>query len=300
MAGPYLGDAILPDLSLLAANHRHHSHEADWFKAFSARHSKSKAAIRHRLMEHRNLTLSPLGEVNFTLVEMSDSPGAGGGISSVDLFGPDEMILFAFYWLNRSRYRTVVDLGANVGLHSIVLAKMGFTVHSFEPDPVHVQHLDRHIRANGVERRVEIHEAAVSTKSGDVEFLRVRGNTTGSHILGAKPNPYGGLERFTVSGVSIHEAIDGASLVKMDVEGSEAALLSELEPSTLDTVDILCEVGSVASAESIWDHFLGTPVNLYAQKRGWAKAQSASDLPAHHSEGSLFLTSKAAMPWPAT
>jgi len=296
MAGPYLGDAILPDLSLLAANHRHHSHEADWFKAFSARHSKSKAAIRHRLMEDHNLTLSPLGEVNFTLVEMSDSPG-GGGISSVDLFGPDEMILFAFYWMNRSRYRTVVDLGANLGLHSVVLAKMGFTVHSFEPDPVHVQHLERHIRANGVEGTVEIHEAAVSTKSGDVEFLRVQGNTTGSHILGTKPNPYGGLDRFTVSGVSIHEAIDAADLVKMDVEGSEAALICELAPSTFATREILCEVGSAASAESIWGHFFGTQVHLFSQKHGWAKARSADDLPAHHSEGSLFVSTREEMPW---
>jgi len=296
VASPYLEDAILPDLSLLAANHRHHSHENDWYAAFSARHRESKAAIRDRLMEHGNLPLSPLGEVNFTLVEMSDSPG-GGGISSVDLFGPDEMILFAFYWMNRSRYRTVVDLGANVGLHSVVLAKMGYTVRSFEPDPIHVQHLEWHIRANGVEGTVEVNEAAVSTKSGDVEFLRVQGNTTGSHILGAKPNPYGGLEVFTVSGVSIHEAMDGADLVKMDVEGSEAALLSELGPRDLDAMDILCEVGSAASAKSIWDHFWETQVHLYSQKRGWAKAQSASDLPAHHSEGSLFLTTKAAMPW---
>src|SRR5690349_11853642 len=57
-----------------------------------------------------------------------------GAIDSVDLFGLDELILFAFYWANRSRYRRSVDIGANIGLHSIVMARCGLAVRSFEPD----------------------------------------------------------------------------------------------------------------------------------------------------------------------
>src|SRR5258708_2926961 len=58
-----------------------------------------------------------------------------GAIDSVDLFGLDELIIFSFYRANRARYRRVLDIGANLGLHSIVMARCGFQVKAFEPDP---------------------------------------------------------------------------------------------------------------------------------------------------------------------
>src|ERR1051325_4511876 len=55
-----------------------------------------------------------------------------GAVDSLDLFGLDELIIFLFYWCNRDRYRRVVDIGANLGLHTIVMDRCGFQVTAFE------------------------------------------------------------------------------------------------------------------------------------------------------------------------
>ena len=36
--------------------------------------------------------------------------------------------MFAFYYRNREFHKKVADIGANIGLHSIVLSKCGFEV----------------------------------------------------------------------------------------------------------------------------------------------------------------------------
>ena len=36
------------------------------------------------------------------------------------------------------RPKNVADLGANIGLHSLIMDKCGFSINSFEPDPIHV------------------------------------------------------------------------------------------------------------------------------------------------------------------
>ena len=64
----------------------------------------------------------------------------------------------------------------------------------------------------------------VSDQEASTEFVRVKGNTTGSHLAGSKPNPYGELERFMVHVVPMVDAIQDCDLVKLDAEGHEIAL----------------------------------------------------------------------------
>lgn len=54
----------------------------------------------------------PFGDLSFPYHSM-------GAIDSLNLFDLDELIIFSFYWANRNRYKHVLDLGANIGLHSI-------------------------------------------------------------------------------------------------------------------------------------------------------------------------------------
>ena len=64
-----------------------------------------------------------------------------GSINSLDLFGLDELLLLSRYWRNRERYHDAVDLGADVGLHSILLGKIGMSVTRAEPYPIHMVEL---------------------------------------------------------------------------------------------------------------------------------------------------------------
>lgn len=276
----------------LASNHSHHAHSDRWWMNLDSSLNREREAL-HKDLSAGRVELGPLRDVRFTFFDM-------GAISSVDLFGLDELIIFAFYWVNRNRYRFIVDMGANIGLHSVVLGLMGYEVRAYEPDPRHVEILQGHLEVAGVSKLVRVHEAAIAPEEGALEFIRVLGNTTGSHVLGAKDSPYGDLETFEVAAVAVQNVIVNADLVKMDVEGLESDLLESLTASDLANTDLLCEVGTKSNAQRIWHHFKDTEVNLFSQKTGWQKSRSASDVPTSYREGTLFVSSRDEMPWQPT
>ncbi len=218
-----------------------------------------------------------------------------GAIDSLDLFGLDELIIFSFYHANRGRYQRAIDIGANLGLHSIVLGKCGLSVKSFEPDPKHFSLLQANLKANHIDAAEPI-QAAVSTRDGTAEFVRVLGNTTGSHLAGAKSS-YGDREFFPVTVRSVAPLFAWADLAKIDAEGHEKEILLAASAADLGHLDIIVEIGSEANARAVFDHFTALGVNLFAQKLGWSKARSAGDLPTSHRDGSLFISAKPAMPW---
>lgn len=230
----------------------------------------------------------PFGPISMPYFKM-------GNIDSLDLFGLDELIIFAFYHANRNRYRKVVDFGANIGLHTILLSRCGFSVRSFEPDPVHLERLKSNMALNNVTS--DVHAAAVSLTDGKTEFVRVMGNTTGSHIKGAKSDPYGPIAVFEVRLEAAAPHLAWADLAKIDIEGHEAALLTGLPHDTWRSVDAILEVGTGENAQQIFAYFNGSQVNLFAQKIGWKRVKKLSDMPTSHRDGSLFLTTKGEMPW---
>jgi FkbM family methyltransferase len=68
---------------------------------------------------------------------------------------------------------TVIDVGANIGIHTLNFARLiGPTghVHSFEPSPEVAALLRRSIEANGWTDRITLHEQAVSNFEGELEL----------------------------------------------------------------------------------------------------------------------------------
>jgi len=233
----------------------------------------------------------PFGELRFPFFSM-------GAISSLHLFGLDELILFAFYNAGRNRYRRVADIGANIGLHSIILSRCGYEVRAYEPDPIHREVLERNLKLNGCDQ-VEIVLAAISSAAGELEFVRVLGNTTGSHIAGAKKDPYGELERFPVSVEPIGPIMEWADLVKIDAEGHEAEIIGATSKSNWSGTDALVEVGSRENADAIHAHLSSIGVRMFAQSLNWGEVSGPEQIPTHHSHGLLFVSSKSRMDWDA-
>jgi len=234
-------------------------------------------------------TMAPFGDLIFPYTRM-------GAIDSLDLFGLDELIVFAFYWANAGLYRKTLDLGANIGLHSIVMSRCGFQVSCFEPDPHHYSLLTRNLDENRVTGVTPVN-AAVSVTQGTMEFVRVLGNTTGSHLAGSKANPYGEIERFPVKVLPFSELIKGVDFVKMDVEGHEKVILTNTSAEQWRSLDMIAEIGSEENAGAIFDHFSAIGVNLFAQKSSWKRVESLDDMPTSYHDGSLFISSRAEMPW---
>ena len=235
-----------------------------------------------------NADLIDIGNLHFPYFSM-------GAINSTHLFGLDELLIFSFYRKNITRYKTVADLGANIGLHSIFLSKLGFTVDSFEPDPEHLKRIEFNINLNNV--APNIIPAAVSLEDGATEFTRVVGNTTGSHLSGAKADPYGELERFRVQTRAFRTILLEHDLLKIDVEGHEANIICSTKPEDWATSDAILEVGSMTNAERIFNHFKNSDINLFAQSLSWQKVSSLTDMPSSYKDGSLFISAKVDMPW---
>lgn len=231
----------------------------------------------------------PFGEVVFPYCRM-------GAVDSLNLFDFDELIIFSFYWASRGRYHKVADIGANIGLHSIILERCGFNIQAYEPDPQHFEVLKKNLNLNRCSN-VETFNAAVSTKSGSIEFIRVLGNTTGSHIVGSKDSPTGETERFMVKTMPIQPIISWADLLKIDAEGHEKDILLATSKKDWLSTDALVEIGNKKNAEAVFNYFNKIGVNLFAQKINWQLVEKLEQMPTSYKEGSLFITLKKSMPW---
>ena len=277
-------------ISEIALHHDSHSSETSWYRSFS-REVEREVQSGHSSSADGPIHLGEIGQLNFPFYSM-------GQVNSSNLFGLDELIIFSYYFQNKKRYKRVLDLGANIGLHTLVLLKLGYSVVSYEPDPIHVLQIEKVLSMNNFSD-VGVVEAAVSDSNGTRDFVRVLGNTTGSHLSGAKISlPYGGHDTFSVKTCDLNEVLsEGFDLVKMDVEGHEATLISHLTPKNLKSADVLLEVGTKENASKIYSIVNELGLNMFSQKNNWQKVQKESDVPSSYKEGSLFISTLNEMNW---
>ena len=231
----------------------------------------------------------PFGQITLPVVSM-------GAISSLDLFGLDELVLFSIYSRSRERYKSFADLGANIGLHSILGARLGWEISAYEPDPDTFARMSSNAALNGA--LISANQCAVGGKAETRSFTRVNGNRTGSHLSGAKPDPYGELELFPVEVKNFVEILRRHDFLKIDVEGAEAELFCSSSASDWAQSEAVMEIGSADNASEIFSHLKKCPgMNMFAQKIGWGKVTSLADLPTSHREGSVFISSEPQAPF---
>lgn len=131
--------------------------------------------------------------------------------------------------------KDVWDIGANVGVVSLLCARHGATrVVAFEPAGVNVAHLEDHRQANPhVASRIEVIPAAVSDVDGEAELLAgdvsAEGQIT-SRGVQLWHEPHRGARAVTVKTIRLDsllaEGRHGPGLLKIDVEGAEVLVLA--------------------------------------------------------------------------
>lgn len=135
-----------------------------------------------------------------------------------------------------------VDCGANVGAITTRLADTGATVHAFEPDPLAFEALTE---ATGSRTNVILHNAALGVGSGTVRLYRVPPPpgtytatvTQSSSTIASKMN----VSRDSFVDVPKVDFVEfvlslgrPVSLIKMDIEGAEVAILKAVIDHRLD------------------------------------------------------------------
>ncbi len=150
---------------------------------------------------------------------------------SLEAFGRQSAPLLRYLQAQIGRDALCLDVGANIGLVSVLLALCcpDGEVHSFEASPRNARYLKRNLALNGIENCFVI-EAAVGAREGRTRF-RETPFAAGSHVARGDPDtdlPASviAVPTVTIDGYCLERLGRKVDFMKVDVEGSEPAVLA--------------------------------------------------------------------------
>lgn len=120
------------------------------------------------------------------------------------------------------RRQVALDVGANIGNHSLFFSELFAAVHAFEPNPAILPLLQYNARDRA---NVVIHAFGASSKDAVLQAAIPSTNVGGGHITAAAPDQAEKTAEFRVRTLdSVPELTQSGSvdLIKLDVEGHEA------------------------------------------------------------------------------
>lgn len=213
-----------------------------------------------------------------------------GKINSLNLLELDELIIFSIYKKIIKTNSKVADLGANIGLHTIVMSKLGGNVTAFEPDFKHAKELSKNLKINKI--KAKIIRKAVFTKKTKIKFTRVINNSTSSFIGDVK-KPHGPVKVTKVRTENFLNILKANNILKIDVEGVEDKLIKSTKDKDWINKFAILEVGSNLNAQKIFSHFKAFKnIKLLSQKCSWEKVKKISQMPTSYKQGSLVICDK--------
>lgn len=140
-----------------------------------------------------------------------------------------------------------VDVGANIGQHSLFMAAHGSTVHSFEPFDKVRNRLQLQINTNKL-HSVSVHPVGLSNEDASLPFFAPTGHNEGIGSFDASTTSKGNVsigELQLVKGDDYFAShkIDCIDIMKVDVEGFEKPALQGLRDTLNKTRPVLvCEI----------------------------------------------------------
>ena len=124
-----------------------------------------------------------------------------------------------------SKELCVLDIGANIGNHSIFFSNLFERVYSFEPNPLTFEILKINSRYASRIKNIKTYKIGISDKNGTVYFLNNPTNNGNSSIISEREYNKSHENAFKIEVISLDDAkfLDGIKigLIKIDVEGYE-------------------------------------------------------------------------------
>lgn len=158
---------------------------------------------------------------------------------------------------------TFLDIGANIGQHSLFMSRFADQIHAFEPYPPVAGRLKQHIALNSI-KNLTLHEVGLSDANGKLLFFAPGGSNKGVGSFDSDSQQRGNTptgELAIVRGDDYFEnhGIGAIDLIKIDVEGFERkALLGMARTLQRTRPVIVCEISygqplSFTSREDLLD-----------------------------------------------
>jgi len=126
---------------------------------------------------------------------------------------------------------TVVDIGASIGAFSVLAAKRGAQVYSYEPTPRSFELLTKNIKGYSV----VAHNLAVADRVGHAELF-IAGGDEGNSLIHQQKSGVS-LQVQTTTLDEIVKKIGHCHFLKIDCEGGEIAILKGASPETFRHID---------------------------------------------------------------
>jgi FkbM family methyltransferase len=138
-------------------------------------------------------------------------------------------------------YSTVLDLGTNIGITAIMIAKLFPTVRviGVEPMPPNFACALENIHLNGVADRVTILNAALSSDTSSPIKISYSGANSGGSSVHPEFHEAGYTHDFAIQPITVDEIVEhfnvtAASFIKLDCEGCEFDIVPAFPPRVVD------------------------------------------------------------------
>lgn len=137
------------------------------------------------------------------------------------------------HFLPRERRRTLLDVGANIGTHSLAFAREFAEVHAFEPNPVLWPNFERHLTLNGL-ANVRLHKVGLGDKDETLPFYLTEydnlglGTAAADQVYDVPLRQAGTIRVVNGDAYLAASGVGTIDFVKIDVQGLEIQVLRGL------------------------------------------------------------------------
>ena len=188
--------------------------------------------------------------------------------------GYEDPDLDAFFGtVPQERRETILDIGANVGTHSLAFARHFNRVHAFEPNPAVWPNFERNVALNGL-ANVTLHKVGLGGRDGELPFFSISKDNYGLGTVSTVEQYDKPLKQIGVVSVRSGEdylrehAINCIDAMKIDVQRYEPEVLRGLAPIIRrDRPYIWIAIDSADGAEAVRGVF-DCPIQLLRFRRG--------------------------------
>ena len=151
----------------------------------------------------------------------------------------EEQISKVISLINEKKIGYFVDVGANIGIYSLRVAKSCSTIKNIIAIEAQIENYNQlcaNIRLNGLDRVIDARNIGASNKTGVVEFLINKGSSTGTSRIKETAPSETKLRKFNSDTIAVDsldnlmKGVEGESIFfKIDVEGHERNVLLGME-----------------------------------------------------------------------